>query len=163
MKRHLILLAFLLSSYTSTWAAENSTPLGDFLISNLQNDQTLKVRYSYQGCFSGGTGILEINQRAAKYSAAGDKTTFAVYDLSNAEITALDKHLVWLDKKGAEGGCTTSTSYNLQIFENGTLINSQEISHNWCSFGLDFESEEKMDFSDLIWKIEQLSKTGLRE
>ena len=146
---------------TSDVKGANALPVTDFLLSNLQNNQTLSVENGVQGCFGGGTATLEINQRNADL-IENTKDVFPTYAMTNEELSAIDKHLYWLHSRGSEGGCTNYQTLKLEIIENGQIVKSTEMSHNWCHFSDNWMSSENrdnvMDFSDLSYRIKQISE-----
>lgn len=137
----------------------------EFLLSNLQNSQTLRVENSSQGCFHSRSDTMEINQRDARLKSKDGY--LPVYGLTNSQITAIDKHLYFIGHNGGEGGCTTRQNVKLSIIENGQVIKSNEFSHSWCRYTNDwrnYDAEDRaIDFSDLAYQIKQLSEAKLTE
>ncbi len=154
----------------SALAQDSSVPISDFSISNLQNNQTLHVRQSHQGCFGGGTSRIQINQRRVKYfEPVGNQgwQGYPEYKMTNLQVEQLDRHLYWLQKEGMEGGCTTHQSYELEIRENDETIKSGTFSHNWCGFYSTTRTEgtpiirgskDTIGFSDLTYSIKETSE-----
>jgi len=157
-------LSFFVTAVAGTPAQNNgqadSYPITDFLLSNLQNSQTLRVESTSRGCFHNDSDTLEINQRRVKMSKLD--SYYPDYILTNAQITAIDKHIYFVGHNGGEGRCTSLEQVKLSIIENGVVVKSNEFSYNWCLYTLDWgnrDSESRaMDFSNLANKIRQLDE-----
>jgi len=146
----------------SNSVVQKTLPVTDFLLANLQNSQTLRVKNTSRGCFHSNSDIMEINQRQVRLSGNSEES-FPDYSLSNKELTAIDKHLYWIKNRGGDGGCTTHQQLKLEIIENGAVVKSTEFGQNWCHYSDDFLNEDfqwdsVMDFADLSYKIRQVSE-----
>lgn len=160
LKSLTVLVASLVFS-AQAFAAEDSSLAGDFLLSNLQDNQVLKIEYGYQGCFGGGNGQLEIKQGEVTYTSDRGNV-HPSYTLTDADIESIDSHLAWIAVKGTDGGCTTSTSFELKLIEEGKTISRQKTSHDWCSYDTAYKADVPMDFKGLAYKIDKLNKTEVK-
>jgi len=123
------------------------TDINRFSFVNLQKNTTISASFSSQGCFHSNSGTMTSQNKTKSVSLA--------------DMVKLDKYLRELAlKQGSLGGCTSSTSYTLNLKQDGKSIGQMTLRDDFCMGGKDMISPEGLRYK--LFEQENVEQISLK-